>query len=132
VSIIAPITGLTIDGKDVSPWMQSASCATPSPAESVDYLAGLASGTVRFRLIPDPPRTYFAHPAVAHRLELAGFLGAKVYVSHAVTIQNRFPRSKRRRIRKKWAKRPSNREPAILEYDAFMSSRRNARPLYEW
>lgn len=42
-------------------------------------------------------------------IPLAGF---SIYESHAMCVQFRFPRSKRRRIRKKWAKDKHNFKPS--------------------
>jgi hypothetical protein len=41
----------------------------------------------------------------------------KIYISPQITRQHRFPRSKKRRIRDKWRKRPCNHKPACYVTD---------------
>lgn len=61
-----------------------------------------------------PGSAFIMHPADASRLP-RGPLGwpqevggARVYRADPIRVQVRFPKSKKRRIRKKWAKRPEN------------------------
>ena len=51
------------------------------------------------------------HPSVAVRIREAGYRG-RVLESLTMVKQFRFPRSKRRRVQKKWAKRPENFVPS--------------------